>query len=57
MFCDSDFADDKTDRKSLGGYTGKLGNAIVHWRARKQTLFALSTYEVLKYTFELQLRR
>lgn len=45
MFVDSDYAEDTTDRKSMGGYFGKVGQATVHWGAKKQTAVAVSTCE------------
>ena len=45
MYVDSDYAGDTTDRKSMGGYFGKVGRATVHWGAKKQTAVALSTCE------------
>lgn len=46
-YSDSDWAGDKTDRKSTSGYCFKLGkdNGIISWRTNKQSCVALSTAE------------
>jgi hypothetical protein len=44
-FSDSDFAGDKTDRKSTSGYVFTLCGGAISWRARKQPLVAFSTVE------------
>ena len=42
---DSDYAEDRTDRKSTTGYVIYLGNSLIEWGARKQVSVALSTRE------------
>ena len=44
-FTDSDFAGDKSDRKSTSGMVFMLGGGPVAWRSRKQTAVATSTTE------------
>jgi hypothetical protein len=39
---DSDWSNDKTDRKSISGYILAMGGCIVDWRTKKQTCVALS---------------
>ena len=43
---DSDFAADKTDRKSITGGVLTVSGYIVHWICKKQTEVSLSTMEV-----------
>jgi hypothetical protein len=44
-FSDSDYADDKVDRKSQSGYIVKVGGRTVSWRSAKQASVAQSTME------------
>ncbi|TID16750.1 hypothetical protein CANINC_004107, partial [Pichia inconspicua] len=44
-YCDSDWAGDKADRKSITGYTFLLGNTAVTWKSTKQQTVALSSTE------------
>lgn len=44
-YSDSDWAGDKTDRKSTSGYCFKIGDSLISWRSNKQTCVALSTAE------------
>ena len=42
---DSDWASDKNDRKSIGGYLITIGNCLVDWQSKKQGTIALSSTE------------
>ena len=44
-YSDSDWAGDRTDRKSTSGYCFLIGDDLVSWRSAKQTCVALSTAE------------
>jgi hypothetical protein len=44
-FVDSDWAGDKSDRKSTTGWMMRIGNATVTWKSQKQNSVALSTAE------------
>ena len=44
-FSDSDWAGDRSDRKSTSGYCFQLSNSLISWRTHKQTCVALSTAE------------
>ena len=44
-FADADWAGDVSTRKSTSGYIFQLGNATVSWKAKKQTIVALSSTE------------
>ena len=44
-YCDSDFAADATDRRSVNGFAFFLGNCIISWMSKKQALVATSTTE------------
>lgn len=44
-YADADFAGDTEDRKSTGGYAVFLGNGVVSWSSKKQTIVALSSTE------------
>ena len=44
-FCDSDWASNPDDRRSVTGYVFMLGRGAVSWQAQKQTTVALSSVE------------
>jgi hypothetical protein len=44
-YCDSDWASDKDDRRSVTGYAFILGGGTVSWQAKKQHTVALSSVE------------
>ena len=44
-YSDSDWAGDKSDRKSTSGYCFQFCNGLISWRTSKQTCVALSTAE------------
>jgi hypothetical protein len=44
-FTDSDWAEDKTDRKSQGAYIFRHRGTAISWQSKKQNLVALSTFE------------
>jgi hypothetical protein len=44
-YCDSDWAEDINDRKSITGFAFLLGNAPVSWKSKKQPTQALSSVE------------
>lgn len=41
----SDFAGDTKDDKSMSGFIVKVGDSLINWGAKKQTIVALSTCE------------
>ena len=45
VYVDSDWAGDRTDRKSISGYVGLIDGGAVSWGSRKQTSVSLSTVE------------
>ena len=45
-FTDSDWGGDCDDRKSIGAYIFRLGDAAVSWKTKKQNSIALSSVEV-----------
>ncbi|GBN11222.1 Retrovirus-related Pol polyprotein from transposon TNT 1-94 [Araneus ventricosus] len=47
-FCDTDWANDKSDRKSTSGNVFKLGNSTIQWVSRCQNCVALSSTEAEK---------
>ncbi|GBM10854.1 Copia protein [Araneus ventricosus] len=44
-FCDPDWANDKSDRKSISGNVLKLGNSTIQWISTSQNCVALSSTE------------
>jgi hypothetical protein len=44
-YTDSDWANDRADRKSQGGYVFLCNNGAISWQSRKQDLVAMSTTE------------
>lgn len=44
-YCDSDWAQDRDDRRSVSGYVVKLANGAVSWQSKKQPTVALSSCE------------
>jgi len=44
-YTDSDWAGDRHDRKSQGGYLFKMAGAPISWKSKKQTVLARSTTE------------
>jgi hypothetical protein len=44
-YSDSDWAEDRNDRKSIGAYTFLLANAAISWSSRKQHVVSLSSTE------------
>ena len=44
-YCDSDYANDASDRKSVSGYVFFLGTCIISWESKKQQVLATSTTE------------
>ena len=49
LFSDSDWAGDKDDRKSVGGYMLFLNGVLVSWRSRSQKVVSLSSSEAEFY--------
>ena len=49
MFTDSDWAGDKDDRKSIGGYMLFVNGVLVSWRSKKQAVVSLSSSEAEFY--------
>ncbi|MBK5649679.1 MAG: Ty1/Copia family ribonuclease HI, partial [Acinetobacter sp.] len=45
VYCDSDWASDKIDRRSFSGYVVLLAGGAVSWSSKKQRTTALSTVE------------
>lgn len=44
-YCDADWASNITDRRSISGYTFFIGKSLISWKAKRQTIVALSTAE------------
>ncbi|OIT02422.1 retrovirus-related pol polyprotein from transposon tnt 1-94 [Nicotiana attenuata] len=44
-FCDSDYAGDIDDRKSTTGFVFFLGDSVISWSSKKQSIVTLSTCE------------
>ena len=51
VITDSDFASDKTTRRSQNGYFTLLNGNIISWASKKQSLVALSTTEAEYFGF------
>jgi len=45
VYCDSDYAGDRTDSRSRSAYVFLLANCSISWFSKKQTAVALSTHE------------
>lgn len=45
MFCDSDWAGNPNDRKSITGYCLLLRNSLLSWQSKKQSVIARSSTE------------
>jgi len=48
-FADADWANDKTDRKSITGWVAKLNGDVISWASKKQRTVAQSTCEAELY--------
>jgi len=48
-FADADWANDKSDRRSVSGWVAKLNGDPVSWSSKKQRVVALSTCEAELY--------
>ena len=48
-YADADWANDKTDRRSVTGWVAKLNGDIISWASKKQRTIALSTCEAELY--------
>jgi hypothetical protein len=44
-YCDSDWGNDNTDRRSIGGYVHLLAGGAISWKSKKQNTVALSSTE------------
>jgi hypothetical protein len=44
-YSDSDWAEDRDDRRSTSGYTFQVGNGAISWKSRKQATVSLSSTE------------
>jgi hypothetical protein len=49
VYADSDWANDKDDRKSISGYAIKFRNSLIDWKTKKQSIIALSSTEAELY--------
>ena len=45
-YTDSDWGADRDDRKSIGAYVFRIGDAAISWKTKKQSSVALSSVEV-----------
>jgi hypothetical protein len=48
-YADADWANDKTDRRSITGWVAKLNGDLISWASKKQRTVALSTCEAELY--------
>jgi hypothetical protein len=48
-WADADWAEDKSDRKSISGWVAKLNGDPISWSSKKQSVVALSTCEAELY--------
>jgi hypothetical protein len=55
-YTDSDWANDKIDRKSIGSYVFLFNGGPISWQSRKQKMIATSTYEA-EYTAFLEVSK
>ena len=46
VYSDADWAGDPTDRRSTTGYCFLLGDSLISWRSKKQSVVACSSTEV-----------
>lgn len=53
MYVESDYADDKEDRKSMSDFYAKIANATDLWGSRKQNNLDLSTCKADYCQFQL----
>ena len=44
-YCDANWAQDRFDRRSVGGYLVRLNKDVISWQVRKQSIVALSSTE------------
>lgn len=44
-YADSDWAEDRTDRRSTSGYTYRIGDGAISWKSKKQPTVSLSSTE------------
>jgi transposase InsO family protein len=44
-YSDSDWAEDRDDRRSTSGYAYKVGHGVISWKSRKQATVSLSSTE------------
>jgi hypothetical protein len=48
-YADADYANDKSDRKSISGYVIKFNDNVIAWKTKKQNVISLSTTEAELY--------
>ncbi|XP_070043134.1 secreted RxLR effector protein 161-like [Nicotiana tomentosiformis] len=44
-YCDSDYTGDIDDRKSTTGFVFFLGDSVIYWTSKKQSIVTFSTYK------------